>query len=159
MKINYAKVPGSGSVESVKSGSQIAEAGRKMLASAGIQTHGIEATPPKSSAGSLAATPIANRSPVTPDSQTRLFEAGVKRVSLGSRFGDNDAAITLTEGDIYASRIPDLPGGNMNRQVDQTRLREIRRKFDGHCSAKEIEALLKECLHDAVEICSGEFIC
>jgi hypothetical protein len=62
--------------------------------------------------------------------------------------------LSLYLGDVYVSRIPELPEPNTDRRVDQTRLREIRRKLDVHCNVREIEALFKECLHDAVEICT-----
>jgi hypothetical protein len=95
IKINYAKVPSSVSQESVPQNTQVAEAGRKMLAAAGLQTRRrseVESTPPRSGARYSTATPL------TPASQGRLFEASVKRVSMG-RFGDEgDAVITLAEG-------------------------------------------------------------
>jgi hypothetical protein len=141
--INYAKVPD----HLVKSGSgsgsqnaQVAEAGRKMLAAAGLK---ISSPALRSGANTL----------VTPASQGQLFEAGVKRASM-MRYGEDDASITISEDDVYVSHIPELPEPNPDRRVDQARLREIRRKLDVHCSAKEIEALFKECLYDAVEICT-----
>lgn len=47
--------------------------------------------------------------------------------------------------------IPELP---ISKKHDQVRLRDIRKRVDGHCNTKELELVYEEVLAEAVELCS-----
>ena len=55
---------------------------------------------------------------------------------------------------VYATSIPQIPESNRTRRVDQTRLRDIRKKLEGHCTSREIETLFTEIIDDAIDLCS-----
>lgn len=59
-------------------------------------------------------------------------------------------------GDIYASAIPPLPEHNPHRRVDQGRLREMRKKLEGHSTLKDIEAMFYEVIDETADLCTGE---
>jgi hypothetical protein len=52
----------------------------------------------------------------------------------------------------YASGIPPLPEPNPQRKLDQNRLREIRKKLDGHFSPKDLETAYSEIIDDVVDL-------
>ncbi|ORX97272.1 hypothetical protein K493DRAFT_336624 [Basidiobolus meristosporus CBS 931.73] len=55
----------------------------------------------------------------------------------------------------YASVLPPIPEPNVNRKIDQSRLREIRKRLDSHTSsAKDLEAAFHELFDDSVDLCS-----
>jgi hypothetical protein len=61
-------------------------------------------------------------------------------------------ATILFNSDQYASSIPPLPEPKSNRLVDQNRLREMRKKLEGHCTAKDVEQFFTECVDEAVDL-------
>ncbi|ORY03513.1 ARM repeat-containing protein, partial [Basidiobolus meristosporus CBS 931.73] len=55
----------------------------------------------------------------------------------------------------YASSLPPIPEPNLNRKIDQSRLREIRKRLDSHTSsAKDVESAFHELYDDSVDLCS-----
>ncbi|KAJ1569339.1 hypothetical protein HK096_003431 [Nowakowskiella sp. JEL0078] len=56
--------------------------------------------------------------------------------------------------DQYFATVSMLPEPNPNRQVDQSRAREIRKRLEGHVSGKEVEAFFLEVLDDVVDLCT-----
>jgi hypothetical protein len=70
-------------------------------------------------------------------------------------------AVTGITGDEFSQLIPELPEPRMNRHVDQTRLREMRRRLDalpfaGPTSMREVDMLFGECEEDFVDLSTGE---
>ncbi|KAJ3031924.1 hypothetical protein HDV00_008095 [Rhizophlyctis rosea] len=60
----------------------------------------------------------------------------------------------VLDGDKYAAVLPPLPEPRMNRRVDQNRLREMRKKLEGHATMKDVEALFAEVIDEAVDLCT-----
>ncbi|KAI8913477.1 armadillo-type protein, partial [Gorgonomyces haynaldii] len=56
--------------------------------------------------------------------------------------------------EVYATAIPPIPEPNPNRKADQNRLREIRKRLEGHCSNRELDTIFSEIIDDAVDLCS-----
>lgn len=50
----------------------------------------------------------------------------------------------------YSSNLPPLPDGY--RRIDQSRLREIRKRLEGHCTSKDIDNAFFELYEDCVEL-------
>jgi hypothetical protein len=51
-----------------------------------------------------------------------------------------------------------LPESNPIRKLDQTKLRELRKKLDGHLSSKEFDTYFNEIINEAVDLCTGWFV-
>ncbi|KAJ3092152.1 hypothetical protein HK102_010276 [Quaeritorhiza haematococci] len=60
----------------------------------------------------------------------------------------------VLDGDKYALAIPPLPEPKPNRRVDQNRLREMRKKLEGHATMKDVEALFNETIDEAPDLCT-----
>ncbi|KXS21700.1 hypothetical protein M427DRAFT_65672 [Gonapodya prolifera JEL478] len=54
----------------------------------------------------------------------------------------------------YATSIPPLPEPRPGWRIDQARLRDMRKRLEGHVTLREIEAMFNECLDEAVELCT-----
>ncbi|KAJ3186090.1 hypothetical protein HDU85_001008 [Gaertneriomyces sp. JEL0708] len=54
----------------------------------------------------------------------------------------------------YASAIPPIPEPKPNRRVDQGRLRELRKRLEGHVTMKDVEAMFNEIVEDTVDLCT-----
>ncbi|KAJ3047437.1 hypothetical protein HK097_011536, partial [Rhizophlyctis rosea] len=67
---------------------------------------------------------------------------------------DMPGAGQILNGDTYAAVLPPLPEPRMNRRVDQNRLREMRKKLEGHATMKDVEALFAEVVDEAVDLCT-----
>jgi hypothetical protein len=63
--------------------------------------------------------------------------------------------VSLINLDMYAAAIPAVPEPNPHRKVDQGRLRDIRKRLEGQCTAREIESIFHEIMDDAVDLSSG----
>lgn len=67
-----------------------------------------------------------------------------------------------SQGDEFSLPIPELPEGRVARRVDQTRLREMRRRLDtqqlpSSAALREVDAMFAECEDEFVELSTGEF--
>ncbi|KAJ3100319.1 hypothetical protein HDU97_002359 [Phlyctochytrium planicorne] len=58
------------------------------------------------------------------------------------------------EGDIYAAALPPLPDPLPNRKIDPARLREMRKRLEGHVQPKEVEAMFNEVIGEVVDLCT-----
>ncbi|KAI8930081.1 hypothetical protein BC831DRAFT_441253 [Entophlyctis helioformis] len=56
--------------------------------------------------------------------------------------------------DMYSMTIPPIPEPSPNRRVDQSRLREIRKKLEGHPPQRDIELIFHEIIEDSPELCA-----
>ncbi|KNC99989.1 uncharacterized protein SPPG_04340 [Spizellomyces punctatus DAOM BR117] len=54
----------------------------------------------------------------------------------------------------YASAIPPVPEPKPNRRVDQSRLREMRKRLEGHVTMKDVEAIFNEVVEETVDLCT-----
>jgi hypothetical protein len=54
----------------------------------------------------------------------------------------------------YAHTIPPLPQTSV-RRIEQSRLRDMRKKLENGCGYKEMERIFSECVEDAVELATG----
>lgn len=57
----------------------------------------------------------------------------------------------------YASALPPLPEADPDHKIEQSRLKEIRKKLEGHTSARELENFYIECLEHTVDL-STDFV-
>ncbi|KAI8804762.1 armadillo-type protein [Cladochytrium replicatum] len=63
---------------------------------------------------------------------------------------DDFAQMLLEEN--YAIALPPLPEPKPNRRLDQSRLRELRKKLEGHVTSKEVDAAFQEVLEETVDL-------
>ncbi|KAJ3192721.1 hypothetical protein HK101_006085 [Irineochytrium annulatum] len=74
--------------------------------------------------------------------------------SVPATFSLEGGGSGMLEADKYAPCLPPLPEPSPNRQVDQNRLREMRKRLDSHISQKEVDAMFAEILPECVDLCT-----
>ena len=67
------------------------------------------------------------------------------------QFDESQSGIDVTSSGEYYMTIPTLPEPS-RRHIDQARLRELRKKLDGHPSPKDVEIAYTELINDMVEL-------
>ncbi|KAI9105596.1 hypothetical protein DFS34DRAFT_588910 [Phlyctochytrium arcticum] len=77
----------------------------------------------------------------------------LRKDSVISEFAENRWN-DVTQSDIYASAIPPVPEPKPNRQVDQSRLREMRKRLETHATMKDVDAVFNEVLDETVDLCT-----
>ncbi|TPX35105.1 hypothetical protein SmJEL517_g02473 [Synchytrium microbalum] len=65
-----------------------------------------------------------------------------------------DLSLLPFDADSYASTIPPPPEPRVNRRVDQNRLRDMRKRLEGHITLKEVDLIYQEILEDTVDLCT-----
>ncbi|KAJ3342390.1 hypothetical protein HDU93_002506 [Gonapodya sp. JEL0774] len=83
-----------------------------------------------------------NRRTATPD------KTGLSNLAVSSSEQPDDSSSA------YASSIPPLPEPRPGRRIDQSRLRDMRKRLEGHMTIRDIEGMFIECLDEAVELCT-----
>ena len=150
IKINFAKVPEKSDFASLKPNAfrQLRSRNTPPSSSSGSpysSTHSSSTLPRmESSSSSYSSSRMETTTPTSittsPQKIADLFES--------CRIESDVSGLKIN----YATCIPSLPDVPTNRQIDQLRLREIRRKLDTNLTTKEMESLVDECLDQIVDL-------
>ncbi|TPX53635.1 hypothetical protein SeMB42_g00654 [Synchytrium endobioticum] len=73
---------------------------------------------------------------------------------LNSSSESLDLSMMPFDSDSYAPAIPPLPEPRANRRVDQNRLRDMRKRLEGHITLKEVDLIYQEIVEDTVDLCT-----
>ena len=77
---------------------------------------------------------------------------------LGTSSESLDLSMMPFDSDSYAQVIPSLPEPRAHRRVDQNRLRDMRKKLEGHITLKEVDLIYQEIIDDTVDLCTGRYL-
>ncbi|KAI9354075.1 armadillo-type protein [Zopfochytrium polystomum] len=152
MKIGYAKVPGKGEAN------YPAQFPQKTGFTAAPQYP--SAGPPNTqTVGGVTLRERSQSSPTTGSSSNSSTYSQGNGVGSGKSVAtapqqEAAAPTTPVDAESYAPTLLPLPEPNPNRRVDQNRLREMRKRLEGHPSAKDVETYFQEVFADTVDLCT-----
>ncbi|KAI8821491.1 uncharacterized protein EV422DRAFT_567225 [Fimicolochytrium jonesii] len=78
----------------------------------------------------------------------------VRKNSVGGEEALDSLWKDVASSETYAQAIPPVPEPKANRRVDQMRLRELRKRLEGHPSVKDVESYFNEVVDDTVDLCT-----
>ncbi|KAJ3216851.1 hypothetical protein HDU67_008853 [Dinochytrium kinnereticum] len=83
---------------------------------------------------------------------------GISAIDVLGESGNGDSSDsnfqTSSDDDEYAMALSPLPEPLAIRKIDQSRLREMRKRLEGHVPPKEVEAMFNEVLPETVDLCT-----
>lgn len=149
VKIGYAKVPTKVDPPMTAAQAMANPAVLSTLTSQAIERVFYQSSP--SAWGNTNNTANTNPLSVTPRSESSgniSVDDATDTTSIGGNCALNQES--------YFTSIIALTDKNVNRTIDQNRLREIRKRLESHIPSRELEMIYYEVIDEAKELCSGK---